>query len=286
MTPFPESLEGSAQGEGMEFLGKAALITGGGGGISGAIACELARGGADIVLNDIDENLALSVQQDVQALGRRAEVIVADVTRAQEVEALFKHVTDLFGRIDILVNSTGFSQIRMVEDIEETDWHRALDVNLTAVFLCCKAAIPIMKAQGRGKIVTMSTVSAHRASIFSGAHYVAAKTGLLGLTRELAYELAPFNIQVNAVCPGTTFTPQLAARVPQARRDLLLGMVPTGRFATPEDHAYAVAFLASEKANFITGISLDVDGGSLLSWMDYETFVAARGKSPGIGRQD
>ena len=270
----------------MECDGKVALITGGGGGISGAIACELARGGADIVLNDIDEMLACSVQREVQALGRRAEVIVADVTRAQEVETLFKRVMELYGRLDILVNSTGFSQIRMVEDIEESDWHRALDVNLTAVFLCCKAAIPIMKAQGSGKIVTMSTVSAHRASIFSGAHYVAAKTGLLGLTRELAYELAPFNIQVNAVCPGTTFTPQLAARVPQSRRDLLLGMVPTGRFALPQDHAYAVAFLASDKANFITGISLDVDGGSLLSWMDYETFVAARGKAPEAGQQD
>ena len=265
----------------MEFLNKVAVITGGGGGISRAIAVEFARGGADIVINDIDAELANAVAEEVRAIGKRALVVQADVTLDANVQHLFSTTLEQFGRVDILVNSTGFSQILMVEDIQEHDWRRALDVNLTATFLCCKAVVPIMKAQGRGKIITMSTVSAHRASIFSGAHYVAAKTGLLGLTRELAYELAPFNIQVNAVCPGTTFTPQLAARVPEHRRELLLKMVPAGRFAQPEDHANAVAFLSSSKADFITGISLDVDGGSLLSWMDYETFVAARHKPQG-----
>lgn len=266
----------------VEFTNKVALITGGGGGISRAIALEFASGGADIVVNDVVEELAVTVGREVRALGRRALVDTADATREDDVRRLFARTMEAFGRIDILVNSTGLSQILMFEDISEQDWDRVLDANLKAAFLCCREVIPIMKAQRRGKIVTMSTVSAHRTSIFSAAHYVAAKTGLLGLTRELAYELAPFGIQVNAVCPGTTFTPQLAARVPPERRNLLLKMVPAGRFARPEDHAHAVAFLASDKADFITGVHLDVDGGSLLSWMDYETFASARHR-PGDG---
>ncbi len=263
-----------------EFGGKVAMVVGAGGGISRAIALELARGGADIVLNDLTEALAAPVAEEVRALGRSALVVAADVTRGSEVECLFDRAMATFGRLDILVNSAGLSRILMFEDIGEEEWHRVVDVNLTATFLCCKAAIPIMKAARRGKVVNMSTVSAHRTSIFSAAHYVAAKTGLLGLTRELAYELAPHGIQVNAVCPGTTFTAQLAPRVPQERRDLMLKMIPAGRFATPEDHAYAVAFLASSRADFITGVSLDVDGGSLLSWMDYGSFVSAR-RPPG-----
>lgn len=264
-----------------EFADKIALITGGGGGISRAIALELARGGANVIINDIDATSAAAVAGEVAALGRRSAAIVADVTRGDEVDRLFADVLRDFGRVDILVNSTGLSEIVMAEDVEELQWHKVLDANLTAAFLCCKAAIPGMKKQGHGKMVMLSSVSAHRASIFSGIHYVAAKTGLLGLTRELAYELAPYGVQVNAVCPGTTFTPQLAARVPMERRELLLRMVPAGRFATPEDHAHAVAFLVSSKADFITGVALDVDGGSLLSWMDYDSFVAARRRDSG-----
>ncbi|MBI4276856.1 MAG: glucose 1-dehydrogenase [Armatimonadetes bacterium] len=270
----------------MELEDRVALITGGGGGIGEAIAATLAGEGAIPVVNDVDAARAAAVAGRIEARGHRALALPADVTRGDDVRRLIERAVDALGRIDILVNCAGASQTVMFEDIDEEDWRRIMDVNLTSTFLCCRAVIPLMTGRRRGKIINISTISAHRTAIFSGAHYVAAKTAVIGLTRQLAYELAPHGIQVNAVCPGTTFTPHLAARVPQERRDLLLKMIPAGRFATPQDHAYAVAFLASSKADFITGVALDVDGGALLSWMDYETYVAARRTGAGTVRPE
>lgn len=260
----------------MEHLGKVALVTGAGDGIGRAIALVLAREGADVVVNDIVPQRAEQVGAEILALGRRSLAITADVGQGPAVDEMVKRAVTTFGTLDILVNNAGIGQRLVSEDITEADWRRVIDVNLTGVFLCSRAAMRIMKPRRSGHIVNVASIAGKRISIHGGAHYTASKAGVIGLTRHLAYELGPFGIRVNALCPGETLTSLMQRIGDPTLLDQSRRRTPLGRLATPEDQANAVLLLLSDRAGFITGVALDVDGGMLLGWMEYEMYEALR----------
>jgi len=270
----------------VEHTGKVALVTGAGDGIGRAIATALAGEGADVVVNDVSAERAEKVAAELRALGRRAAVAVADVSSGPAVEAMFARAVDALGPVDILINNAGIGQRLLALDIAESDWRRIIDVNLTGVFLCAQAAARIMKPRRAGDIVNVASIAGKRISIHGAAHYTAAKAGVIGLTRHLAYEWGPLGIRVNALCPGETLTP-LIERIgspellEQSRR-----RTPLGRLATPEDQAAAVLLLLSPRACFITGVALDVDGGMLLGWMENEMYEALRRPGAEVARTE
>jgi 3-oxoacyl-[acyl-carrier protein] reductase len=258
----------------MEFLGKVAIVTGAGAGIGKAVALALAENGADVVVNSIGGVRAEQVAANIKALGRRSLAFAADVSKAVEVQGIVEKTVEEFGTVDILVNNAGVSTPLLIDDMTEKDWDWVVNTNLKGAFLCSKAVTSIMQKNRYGKIINISSTAAHRLSWGSGANYAASKAGLLALTRQIAYELAHFNINVNAVCPGPTRT-EISARtekeIEQERQ-----LTPIGRWSTPEDQAQAVLFLASEKARQIVGVALDIDGGRSLASGTWEDYLSRR----------
>lgn len=255
----------------MELAGKVAIVTGAGGGIGRAVSIALAENGADVIVNDIDEKKAERVCNEIRALGRRSLAFVADVSKSREVQALVQKTVEEFGTVDILVNIAGVSTLLFIEDLTEDDWDRVVDINLKGAFLCSQAVTSIMKKNRSGKIINISSTGAKLLCRGSGPNYTASKAGLLGLTRHFAFELAHYNINVNAVCPGPTLSeiaPRTAEQIEFTRQ-----RIPIGRWSTPEDQASVVVFLASERARQIVGASIDVDGGWPLdfggNWEEY-----------------
>ncbi len=249
---------------------RVALVTGAAGGLGRAIAHRLAAEGAHLCLLD---RLAVSaVKSDVEALGATAMELLADVTDSSAVGAAVARAAAQFGHIDILVNVAGISSHGSSDDVTEELWNRVLSCNLTSVFLCCKAVLPLMRSQKYGRIVNISSILAKnggnpRPWIDPGEQkragnvaYGAAKAGMNALTIFLAKENAHHGITVNAVAPGPIAT-QMTRNFPKTLQDL----IPVGRMGTPEEVADAVVFLAGDSAGFITGEVLDVNGGS---WMD------------------
>ena len=264
----------------MELEGQVALVTGAAQGIGEAIALALASAGADVVINDVNEERAKATAVRVRELGRRALPWVADVSRGDAVAAMMGATVRDFGHLDILVNNAGIGQRMMAEDISEVDWRRVIDVNLTGVFLCSRAAIQLMKPRRRGHIVNVASIAGKRISIHGAAHYTAAKAGVIALTRHLAYELGPHGIRVNAICPGETATPLIEQIGDPVVLESTRRLIPLGRSATPKDQADAVLMLLSDRARYVTGVALDVDGGMLLGWMDNETYEQRRRGDP------
>ena len=240
--------------------GRVAVVTGGCSGIGLAAARRLASEGARVVIGDLDDGRGDGVAAEIDGLYQHA-----DVTSKDDVDALFQAAGDQFGTVDIAFNNAGISP---TEDgsILETDlaaWDRVQQVNLTSVYLCCKAALPFMLRQQRGSIINMASFVAVRGSATSQISYTASKGGVLALSRELGVQFARNGIRVNALCPGPVNTPllqQLLATDPDwaARR---LVHIPIGRFAEPAEIANAVLFLASDEASFITASTFLVDGG-------------------------
>jgi NAD(P)-dependent dehydrogenase (short-subunit alcohol dehydrogenase family) len=256
----------------MEFDGKVALITGSGKGIGKAIAAKFVDEGASVCINDIVLDDAEKTSEELKKLGGKTLTIQADVSKEKDVNRMFGLVFERFGTIDILINNAGIGNALMVEDMTYEIWKRTIEINLDAAFLCCKAAIPTLQNKKYGKIVNIASVAAKKISYHGGAHYTASKAGLLGFTRHLAYELAPYGINVNAVCPGATLTPLLRASTTRAQLDAELGRFPMGKFCEVEDIADTVLFLCSEKSKMITGQAIDVDAGELLAWMDFTSY--------------
>ena len=268
----------------MELQGQVALVTGAGSGIGEAIALALAGAGADVVINDVSAEAASAAATRIRALGRRSLPLVADVSNGDAVQSMVDTAVKELGHLDILVNNAGIGQRMMAEDITEKDWRRVIDVNLTGVFLCSRAAIGVMKPRRLGNIVNVSSIAGKRISIHGAAHYTASKAGVIGLTRHLAYELGPYGIRVNAICPGVTATPLVERIGDPAALEATQKLIPLGRAATPEDHADAVLMLVSDRARYVTGVALEVEGGLLLSWMDNASYESYRRPDAAVAR--
>jgi NAD(P)-dependent dehydrogenase (short-subunit alcohol dehydrogenase family) len=249
----------------MQLAGKVALVTGAQQGIGRAIATGFAEAGADIAINWLDdENAAREVAASVTGHNRRAVTIQADMARLGEVREMVEAVVAEFGQIDILVNNAGvFPRVDFLA-MSEADWDFVHDVNLKGSVFCAQAAAQAMVAAGRpGAIVNLASGAAFRGSP-RGVHYVASKGGIVSMTRQMALELAPHRIRVNAIAPGLTDTAQ--PRYGSSEEEIAeMGRAnPLGRIAEPEDIARAALFLASDQAGFVTGHTLHVNGGAYL----------------------
>jgi NAD(P)-dependent dehydrogenase (short-subunit alcohol dehydrogenase family) len=253
-----------------EFAGKVGLVTGGATGIGKATAFRLARGGAQVVVcgrraEVVEAAVAEGTEAGLELAGRQA-----DVTVGAEMERLVAFTVERWGGLDILVNNAGVGTFGSVVEMSEEDWRASMAINLDGVFLAAKHAIPEMRRRGGGAIVNVASVHSF-ATIGPRISYVTSKTALLGMTRGMALNHAADGIRVNAVCPGPIETPMLrdswARMFPGRSPDEVLAAqgrkLPLGRLGRPEDIAEAIAFLASERAAFITGADLKVDGGLL-----------------------
>jgi 3-oxoacyl-[acyl-carrier protein] reductase len=248
----------------MNLEGKVALVTGASRGIGRAIAAELAREGAKVVINySRDAEGAQAGLAEIQAAGGQGCVIQADVSDYKAAEGLIKATVDTFGGLDILVNNAGTTRDMVIMMMPEADWDIVIRTNLKSAFNCSKAAVKTMLRKRSGRIINITSVSGIAGNA-GQTNYSASKAGLIGLTRSLAREVAARNITVNAVAPG--FVPTaLTTGLPQELKDASLKAIPLGRWGTPEDVAYAVAFLAAPRAGYITGQVLSVDGGMVMS---------------------
>jgi NAD(P)-dependent dehydrogenase (short-subunit alcohol dehydrogenase family) len=245
--------------------GRVALVTGASGGLGAAIALGLARAGADVACHyGRDAAAATAVADEIRALGRAASVHAADVRRGPEVDALVHAVVTDHGRLDVLVNNAGVMNTTNFVALSEAEWDEVLDTNLKGYFLVGRAAAQEMVTRGYGRIVNVSSTRQEQAWPGSAA-YASAKGGIWMLTRVMALELAPLGIRVNSVAPGTIETDLNRSYLsdPEFRRRRI-EMIPVGRLGVPEDVVDAVVLLASERADFINGASLMIDGGQTL----------------------
>ncbi len=247
----------------MKLQGKTAVVTGASRGIGRSIAIELAKNGANVVVNySGNEEKAKETAKEVEAAGVKALVFKADVSNADDVQAMLKETISTFGSIDILVNSAGITKENLQLRMKETDWDQVMDLNLKRVFVTTKAAARPMMKQRKGKIINVSSIVGVMGNA-GQANYVASKAGVIGLTKTSAKELAPRGINVNAVAPGfieTDMTGELAEDVQASMKQ----MIPLERFGQPEDIAKAVVFLASDDADYITGQTIHIDGGMVM----------------------
>ncbi|OGD16605.1 short-chain dehydrogenase [Candidatus Atribacteria bacterium RBG_19FT_COMBO_35_14] len=247
----------------MNLVDKVAIVTGAGRGIGKAIAIALAREGANVIVNDIDIQTAEEVVKEIKSLGWKALAIRVDVSDSKEVNQMVQLALKKFKRVDILVNNAAIIKRGSIEDLTEEDWDKVIDVNLKGAFNCMKAVVGIMKKQRYGKIVNISSIAGKIGDLASAPCYGASKAGMICLAKSLARELAAYNINVNVVAPHAIKT-DMSKEWSEEKRKNIVANIPLGRMGEPEDIAEAVAFLVSDKAKFITGEVLDVNGGYLM----------------------
>lgn len=248
----------------MTLEGRVALVTGAGKGIGKAIALAFAREQSHVVINDICPNKELKdVVSEISAYGVKGLPIQADVSQFEQVKDMIGHVERTFQRLDILVNNAGIIRRGTIETVTEEDWDQVIRVNLKGTFNCSKAVVDIMKRQRMGKIVNISSVAGKMGDITSAPGYGPSKAAIDALTKTLARQLASYGINVNAVAPHAIET-EMSAQWSEEKRKSIIEAIPLKRLGKPEDVAEAVVFLASDKASFITGEVLDVNGGFLM----------------------
>lgn len=249
----------------IDLSGKCGIVTGAASGIGKAAALHLSAMGAGVALADVSAGGLAGCAEEIRAAGgTQALVIPTDAADEGQVERAVAHCLCDLGSVDFLVNGHGILRRTPFLGIETSEWNRMLGVNLTGCFLFCKAVLPHMKARRQGAIVNVASLAGRSCSILGGAHYTAAKHGLVGLSRHLAREFAPFGIRVNAFCPGATLTPMIVNSTPAEEIEKVATGLPRGRWASPEEQAWVIGFLLSDAAANIAGASIDSNGGSLM----------------------
>jgi len=243
----------------MHLKGSTALVTGGAQGIGRAIALALAKSGADVAVSDINMEMADKTAGEVSALGVKCVAIQGNVADPESAREMVDKAVSELGKLDILVNNAGITRDNLIMRMKEEDWDLVLDVNLKGAFNCAKAALKHMSKARSGRIINIASVVGAMGN--SGqANYVASKAGLIGLTKTIAREYASRGITANAVAPGFIDTAMTQA-LPEKVREELMKQIPLGRLGTADDVAGAVGFLASERASYVTGMVLHVNGG-------------------------
>jgi 3-oxoacyl-[acyl-carrier protein] reductase len=249
--------------------GKVALVTGSSRGIGAAIARLFARHGAKVALHGRDSQALAAVQHDIESEVGPGNTIptFGDTTRIEDIERVRRATEDALGPVDILVANAGSNTVRPgpVEEMSDSDWRSVVDANLNATFLTLKSFLPGMKARKRGVVITISSAAARRPSQHSPVAYAAAKAGIELLTRDVALQAGPFGVRANCIAPETILTERNLQQIPESLQRSLAEQHPVGRLGTPEDVAEAALFLASDQSAWISGVVLDVAGGSVLA---------------------
>lgn len=252
------------------LMGKVAIVTGGTRGLGKACCIGLAREGVKVILNDVLINKETEEAiEEIKRYGVDGEIVKGDISEYEDCERLITTAIEKFGGLDILVNNAGLMPPGIPStELSLEEWHKVLNVNLNGLFYCSQLALREMKKRKFGRIINISSIAARRGSITPRVHYSASKAGVLGITKTLAREFAPYNITVNAILPGVilpTSMEKLKKQVGEKRVNEWLKEIPLGRFALPEELANIVLFLASDLSGYLTGISLDCNGGQYMS---------------------
>ena len=242
------------------FKDKVILITGASQGIGKATALRFAKEKASLAVNDIteQEEQLKELKNEIEKLGGKASYYLADVANYQEVEKMVQNIKSDLGKLDILINNAGICRDKTLAKMTKEDWQKVIDVNLTGVFNCTKAALALI-VNNRGKIINVSSLVGIRGN-FGQTNYAAAKAGIIGFTKSLAKEVGRFGVTVNAVAPGFIET-KLTQKMPEEIKLMVKKFTPLGRFGKQEEVASLIAFLASKEADFITGSAVSIDGG-------------------------
>ncbi|BCB03321.1 3-oxoacyl-[acyl-carrier-protein] reductase [Bacillus sp. KH172YL63] len=247
----------------MNLEGKVALVTGASRGIGREIALELARKGCNVVVNYAgSEAKANEVVDEIKSIGKEAIAVQCNVSDSESVQDMVKKTISEFGSIDILVNNAGITKDNLLMRMKENEWDDVININLKGVFLCTKAVTRQMMKQRSGRIINISSIVGVSGNA-GQANYVAAKSGVIGLTKTTAKELAPRGITVNAIAPGFIST-DMTDELPEDVRTEMLKQIPLSRFGAPEDIAQVVSFVASDAASYMTGQTLHIDGGMVM----------------------
>jgi 3-oxoacyl-[acyl-carrier protein] reductase len=249
-----------------DLQARVALVTGSSRGIGRAIAIHLAKRGATVAVHGRDEAAVESVVKEIESADGRALAVTADLTHFEQIEAMRRRIGEHLGVVDILVANAGGSPVppAPLEDMSEDEWRASVDANLTATFLTVKAFLPEMKSRRRGVVITMSSAAARRPTERSPIAYAAAKAGIELLTKELALQAGPQGVRVNCIAPETILTERNLERIPAGVQEQLRDTHPIRRLGTPEDVAETAGFLASDGSSWISGVVIDVAGGSVV----------------------